>query len=43
MAVVTVLLFSRAVKCLVAIDDGEMCDTSFGNNFKRMEIDVASL
>jgi len=42
MAVVCLLPFSRAVKCLVAIDDREMCDTSSGNKFRKMENDVVA-
>lgn len=42
MAVVCLLPFDRAVKCLVAIDDREMCDSSSGTNFRRMGNDVVA-
>ena len=40
MAVVTFLPFNNPLKCLVAIDDHEMCHTGCGNNFRRIENDV---
>ena len=42
MTVVTLLPVNRTVKCLVAVDDREMCDTSSGNNFRSMENDVVA-